>query len=88
MDTTPRVSPQQFVNAMKQDLEEFAKEVMEAVNDAPDGQWISGSEEQVHDLCARMRQKVFERAVQKRVDAAEAAFPPSARPDDGQAVGE
>jgi hypothetical protein len=36
----------------------------------------------------KMRQKVFERAMQKRVDAAEAAFPPSGRPDDGQAVGE
>jgi hypothetical protein len=88
METSPRVSPEQFADSMKQELEEFAKQVMDAVNDAPDGQWIAGSEEQVHDLCARMRQKLFERAVQKRVDAAEAAFSPSARPDDGQAVGE
>lgn len=88
MEKSPRVSPEQFADSMKQEFEEFAKQVMDAVNDAPDGQWISGSEEQVHDLCARMRQKIFERAVQKRVDAAEAAFPPSARPDDGQAVGE
>ena len=87
METSPRVSPQQFAESMKQEFEELAKEVMEAVNDAPDGQWIAGSEEQVRDLCAEMRRKVFERALQKRVDAAEAAFPPSAPSDDGQAPG-
>jgi hypothetical protein len=88
METSPRVSSQQFADSMKQEFEEFAKQVVEAVNDAPDGEWIAGSEEQVHDLCAKMRQKVFECAVQQRVDAAEAAFPPSASSDDGQAAGE
>ena len=88
METSPRVPPQQFAESMKQEIEEFAKEVMEAVNDAPDGQWIAASEEQVRDLCAKMRRKVFERALQKRVDAAEAAFPPSAPSNDGQAPGE
>jgi hypothetical protein len=88
MDASPRVSPPQFAESMKQELEEFAKEVMDAVNDAPDGQWIAGSEEQVRDLCAEMRRKVFERALQKRVDAAEAAFPPSAPSDHRQATGQ
>jgi len=88
METSPRVSPQQFAESMKGEFEEFAKHVMEAVNDAPDGQWIAGSEEQVRDLCAAMRRKVFERAVQQRVDAAEAAFPPSAPSDHGEATGE
>jgi hypothetical protein len=88
METSPRVSSQQFADSMKQEFEEFAKQVMEAVNDAPDGAWLAGSEEQVHDLCAKMRQRVFECAVQKRVNAAGAAFPPSASSDDGQAAGE
>jgi hypothetical protein len=88
METSSRVSPQQFADSMKQEFEEFAKQVMDAVNDAPDGQWIAGSEEQVRDLCAAMRQRVFEKALQKRVDAAEAAFPPSARSSDQQAAGE
>lgn len=78
MSPSSRVSPQEFADSMKQEFEELAEQVMEAVNDAPDGQWIAGSEEKVRDLCAEMRRKVFERAVQKRVDAAEAAFPPSA----------
>ncbi len=88
MERSPRVSPQQFAESMKQELEEFAKEVMEAVNDAPDGQWIAGSEEKVRDLSAEMRRKIFERALQERVDAAEAAFPPSAPSGDRQATGE
>ena len=86
METSPRVSPQQFAESMKQEFEEFAKEVMEAVNDAPDGQWIADSEERVRELSAEMRRKVFERALQERVDAAEAAFPPSAPSDHGQAA--
>ena len=85
---TPRVPPQEFANSMKQDMEQYLKEVMEAVNNAADGEWISGSEEQVRDLTGAMRQCIFERAVQRRVDAAEAAFPPSARSDDRQAAGE
>jgi hypothetical protein len=88
METSPKVLPQQFAESMKQEFEEFAKQVMEAVNDAPDGQWIAGSEEQVRDLSAEMRRKVFERALQQRVDAAEAAFPPSAPSDNGQTTGE
>jgi hypothetical protein len=88
METSPRVSPQQFAESIKQEFEEFATKVMEAVNDAPDGQWITGSEEQVRDLSAEMRRRIFEHALQQRLDAAEAAFPPSTRSDDGQAAGE
>jgi hypothetical protein len=88
MDTTPRVPPQQFVEAMKVKMEGYLQEVMEAVNSAPDGQWIVGSEEQVRDLSAEMRRQVFEKAMQMRVDAAEAAFPPSAQSGDGKAAGQ
>ena len=88
MNTTTQVASEKFVETMKDEIEQYAKDVMEAVNKAPDGAWISGSEERVRDLSAEMRRKVFERALQKRVDAAEAAFPPSAASDDGQAAGE
>ena len=88
MSQSPHVSAEEFAESVREDVDGFLKEIMEAVNEAPDGEWISGSEEQVRDLTAAMRQYVFERAVQKRVDAAEAAFPPSAASDDGQAAGE
>ena len=88
MNPTAQVAPEKFVETMKQEFEEYAAKVMEAVNGAPDGQWITGSEEQVRDLSAEMRRRIFERALQQRLDAAEAAFPPSARSDDRQAAGE
>ncbi len=88
MTPTPRVPPEQFAESMKQEMERYLKEVMEAVNQAPDGEWIAGSEERVRDLSAEMRRRVFEKAMQQRVDAAEAAFPPSAPSDDGKAVGQ
>jgi hypothetical protein len=88
MSQSPRVPPEEFVESMKDELERYAKQVMEAVNQAADGEWIAGSEERVRDLSAEMRQRIFERAMQKRVNAAEAAFPPSARSADGQATGE
>jgi hypothetical protein len=74
---TPRIPPQEFADSMKQEMEHYLKDVMAAVNNAADGEWIAGSEEQVRDLSAEMRRRVFEAAVQERVDAAEAAFPPS-----------
>ena len=88
MEPSPRVPSQQFADSMKQDMEQYLKEVMAAGNSAADGEWIAGSEEQVRDLSAEMRRRVFEAAVQKRVDAAEAAFPPSAPSNDRQAAGE
>ena len=88
MSPMPRVPLEQFVESMKEEVDQYLKEVMEAVNEARDGEWIAGSEERVRDLSAAMRRVVFERAVQQRVDAAEAAFPPSAPSDDGEAVGQ
>jgi hypothetical protein len=87
MSQSPQVPPEQFAQAMREEMEQFAKQVMAAVNQAPDGEWIAGSEEQVREITAEMRRRLFEQAVQERVDAAEAAFPPSAASDDGQATG-
>ena len=86
MNPKPRVQPEEFAESMKGEMDQYLKEVMEAVNQARDGEWIAGSEERVRDLSAAMRRRVFERAVQQRVDAAEAAFPPSAPSDDGKAA--
>lgn len=86
--STPKVAPENLVSAMQQEMQQYLQSVMHAVNNAPDGQWLAGSEEQVRDLSAAFRLRAFEKAVQIRVDAAEAAFSPSAQPGDGQASGE
>jgi hypothetical protein len=86
--TARQVSPDKFVESMQQEMQQYLQSVMKAVNNAPDGDWIGGSEEQVRDLSADFRRQVFEKAVQLKIDAAEAAFSPSAQPGDGQASGE
>ncbi len=88
MNQTPKVPRDEYVTQMKADVETYLASVMEAVNQAPDGNWVGGSEEPVRDLSAAFRRQAFERAVQMRVDAAEAAFPPSAQPGDGQTSGQ
>jgi hypothetical protein len=51
--------------------------VADAVNAAPTGNVISGSEMQVRDLMAEFRRKAFEIAVQMRIDSTESNFSPS-----------
>ena len=62
--------------------------VADAINQAPPGHIITGSEEEVRDVFADLRQQAFEMGLQMRVNAAEAAFPPSEglghRPDPAQ----
>ena len=65
-------------------MEAMLGQVADAVNDAAPGHIISGSEEQVRDLFAELRQQAFEKALQMRMDAAEAAFPPSEGSEHGK----
>ena len=85
---TSQVAPEKYAAAMEQEMQAYLQSVMKAVNGAADGAWIAASEESVRNLSAEFRRRAFERALQMRVDAAEAAFSPSAPPDDRQAAGE
>jgi hypothetical protein len=88
MESTPRMSREEFIDRMRQKMEEALGLVADAINQAPPGQIIAGSEEEVRDVFADLRQQAFEMGLQMRVDAAEAAFPPSEgpghRPDQAQ----
>jgi hypothetical protein len=88
MSRAPKVPREEYVAQMKAEMEAYLASVMEAVNEAADGEWVAGSEEQVRDLSAEFRRQAFERALQMRVDRAEATFSPSAQPGDGQASGQ
>jgi hypothetical protein len=88
MSQSSKVPREEYLAQMKAEMETYLASVMNAVNQAPDGEWIAGSEEQVRDLSAEFRRQAFERALQMRVDRAEAAFPPSAQSGDGQASGQ
>jgi hypothetical protein len=80
MSGEPKLSREEFIAQMRAQMEAMLGQVADAVNEAPPGSIISGSEEQVRDLFADLRQQAFEMALQMRVDAAEAAFPPSEGP--------
>jgi len=81
-----QVSAESFIAAMKLETQEMLRQVMEAVNKAPDGAWINASETKVRDVMGEYRRHVFEKALQMRVAAAEGAFSPGG-PGDGRSVG-
>ena len=76
----PKLSRDAYIHAMRQHVEQMLGEIADAVNGAAPGRIISDSEEKVRDLFAELRQRAYEQALQMRVDAAEAAFPPSEGP--------
>lgn len=82
---TPQMDREKFKQQMRAELEVLMEEMVEAVDAAPAGRIIRDSEERVRNLFAEFRQRAFEKSLQAKVDAAEAAFPPSAEPSDGQA---
>ncbi len=80
MSADPKLSREEFIAQMRAEMEAMLAKVADAVNDAPPGRIIAGSEEPVRDLFAEFRERAFEKALQMRLDAAEAAFPPSEGP--------
>ena len=88
MESTPKLSREGFIAEMRKKMEEALGRVADAINEAPPGRIISGSEEQVRDVFAELRQQAFEMGLQMRTDAAEAAFPPSEGSRHGQGQAE
>lgn len=83
MQATPTLSRDEFITRMREQMEATLGQVADAINEAAPGQIIAGSEERVRDLFADLRQHAYQTGVQMRVDAAEAAFPPSEGPEYG-----
>ena len=84
MDRQIQVPVAAYVEQMRGEFEQAMNQVIEAVNQAADGQWINGSEIKVRDVMAEFRQKAFQTALQMRVDAAEGAFSPGGPGDKPQ----
>ena len=77
MDRLVQMDKEEYVRQMRQEMERILGQVADAVNGAPDGNVISGSEMQVRDLMGELRKTAFEKAVQMRIDATESSFSPS-----------
>ena len=84
MEPTPKISRDEYIRQMRQEVEEMLGQVADAINEAPPGYVISGSEEKVRDLFADLRKRAYEKGVQMRINEAEASFPPSEGPDHGE----
>ena len=78
MDRLVQMSKEQYVAAMRPEMERILGQIAEAVNNAPDGHLIDGSEMQVRDLMGQLRTMAYEKAVQMRIEQTEGAFSPSA----------
>lgn len=68
------------------EFERTVEEVVDAVDNAPAGRVIRDSEEPARVALDRFRCKVYEAALQAKVEAAEAAFSPSGQCDGPQAA--
>jgi hypothetical protein len=79
MDRLLDLDKQEFVSRMQAESRRVMEQVADAVNAAPTGNVISGSEMEVRDLMGEFRRKAFETAVQMRIDSTESSFSPSVR---------
>lgn len=88
MDRLPELSADELIARTRGQFEQMMREVAAAVNAAPAGRVINGSEEQVRDLLGEFRRGVYQTALQMRVDAAEAAFSPGGPADSPAQAGQ
>lgn len=77
MSQSPKITAEQLGKLVLEKSPELAEKIVAAINAAPDGNWIGGSEEQVREAGHEFVKAAFEAALQQKVTAAEAAFSPS-----------
>ena len=75
----PEINDRKLQELLKKDFEDCIAEVVEAIDSAEAGSIIDDSEEPVRIATGKLRQKIFEKALQMKLDAAQAAFSPSGR---------
>jgi len=84
-NAVPKLDRVRLLEELLAEAERTVNEVADAVDNAPAGRVIRDSEEPARDALDRFRQVVYERVLQAKVNAAEAAFPPSGQRGDGPA---
>ena len=80
----PRLNREEYLREMREEFERTLQEVADAVDQAPAGRVIRDSEHRARDALERFREKAYEKAMQLKIDAAEAAFPPSDQRSNGE----
>ena len=85
MDALPKLDREALRKRMLAEFDRTLTEVADAVDGAKSGRLIRDSEEPARVALDRFRQVMYETAMQAKVDAAQAAFPPSGQRSDGAA---
>ncbi len=80
----PGLDRKAYEEQMRAEFERALREVADAVDGALQGRVIRDSEEKARDALDRFRKMAYEKAVQMKVNAAEAAFSPSDQREDGK----
>ncbi len=81
-DKMPKLDRTKLREELLSEFERVVQEVSDAVDDAPTGHIVRDSEEKARDVLDRFRQVAYEQALQAKINAAEAAFPPSKQHND------
>ncbi len=84
-DSLPKLDRAQLRAELLAEFDRVVEDVADAVDGARSGHLINDSEEPARDALDRFRQIVYQQAMQRKADAAEAAFSPSDERGDGQA---
>lgn len=82
----PSIDAEKLKELLENEFEQCIADVTQAVNDGRAGSVIDDSEEPVRQAMGRFRQQVFEKAIQMKINAAEAAFSPSEEREDQKEV--
>ena len=79
MDETklPEIEIEKLKKLLKEDFDDCITEVVKAIDTAKIGSIIDDSEEPVRAATGKLRQKIFQKALQLKMNAADAAFSPS-----------
>ncbi len=77
MDRLMQVDRERLAAELQLEVEGMLGQVMDAVNAAKDGRLIEDSERPVLELMRDFQKRVFEKALQLRIDSTESAFSPS-----------
>jgi hypothetical protein len=77
MERLLQMDKERFIADMQAEVRRILGQVADAVNNAPDGNVINGSEVAVRDAMVELQRQAFEKAVQMRIDSTESSFSPS-----------
>ncbi len=76
MERLSLMDKERFIADMQAKVRRILSQVADAVNNAPDGNVISGSAVAVLDTMVELQRNAFQKAVQMRIDSTESSFSP------------